>query len=139
MLPSPDSDQITFPNQLPLRKFPKNMKKLGFLGLLALVACQNNPQEESANGESRNFPIYQQIETEVNSTVVYGVLVQDSSAERSNRAYEVTFKLGDKVWLDTLILELPGKEMVQGELIFGEAVVDDMGGANFEVKSIEIE
>lgn len=115
------------------------MKKLGFLGLLAVVACQNNPQEESANGESRNFPIYQQIETEVNSTVVYGVLVQDSSAERSNRAYEVTFKLGEKVWLDTLILELPGKEMVQGELIFGEAVVDDMGGANFEVKSIEIE
>lgn len=113
------------------------MKKLGFLAALALVACQNNPQADDANGSS--FPIYQQVETEINANVVYGVVIQDSSAERSNRGYEVTFKLGDKVWIDTLILELPGKERVQGELIFAEAIVDDMGGANFEVKSIEIE
>lgn len=125
-------------NALPLWKFQKDMRKLAFLGLLALVACQSNPKnEESTNGPA--YPIYEQIETEVGGNVVYGVIVKDSSAERAARAYEVSFKLQDRVWIDTLFLELPGKEVIQGEMIFGEAVVNDMGGASFDARSVVIE
>jgi cytochrome c-type biogenesis protein CcmE len=115
------------------------MKKLGFLGLLALVACQNNPEAETTSSNSIEYPIYEQVEVEVGGNVVYGVIVRDSSAERSNRGYEVTFKLQDRVWIDTVFLELPPKQMVQGEMIFAEAVVNDMGGASYEVKRLEIE
>jgi len=123
---------------LPLMKIPINMKRLGLLAAIALIGCQNT--SDSANTENGAvYPIYEQIEMPLGNQVVYGVVIKDSSAESTVKAYQVNFKVQEKVWLDTLLLELPAKQMVQGEVIFGDAVVNDMGGASFEVKEIEID
>lgn len=115
------------------------MKKLLFLGLFGLIACQNNSESESTAKQVQEYPIYEQSEVELNNKVVYAVVVRDSSTSPESRAYKISFKLEDRVWYDTLIMDLPGKRMVQGEAIFSDAEVNDMGGANFEVEPIEIQ
>jgi hypothetical protein len=46
--------------------------------------------------------------------------------------------LNEKVWFDTLYLDLSANQEVQGEIIFSEAIVDDMGGAKFEVNTFQL-
>jgi len=111
------------------------MKKAIILALVALSACQSNPQEESAEKGGLKTEL---IELELGDQVVYGVIIKDSSAVMDQKAYAVKFTLNEKVWYDTLYLELNAKQAVQGEVIFSEAVVNDMGGASFEVNPFEI-
>ncbi|MGB0979762.1 MAG: hypothetical protein ACPGVV_10225 [Croceimicrobium sp.] len=115
------------------------MKKLWMLGLLALFACQSNSEsEDSSTAKAKEYPQYEQSELELNGKRVYAVIVRDSSDERESRGYKVAFKMQDRVWYDTLVLELSGKRMVQGEVIFSDAVINDAAEANFEVESFEI-
>ena len=76
---------------------------------------------------------------ELNDQVVYGVIVQDSAGAKINRGYAITFKLRDKVWYDTVFLEMSTGEAAQSESVFAEAVVDDMGGAQFEVTTFDVQ
>ncbi|WP_421754252.1 hypothetical protein [Croceimicrobium sp.] len=117
------------------------MKKLGLLGLLALVACQNNSEnsDSEASANTKSYPSYEQMEVELNDQVVYGVIVKDSAGAKLNRGYAITFKLRDKVWYDTVFLEMSTGEVAQSESVFAEAIVDDMGGAQFEVTTFEVQ
>lgn len=117
----------------------EKMKKIYLLGLLAVAACQSNSSSESSDqNNGSKYPQFEQTELELNGNVVYGVVIRDSSASEESRSYQVTFKLQDKVWYDTIIMDLPGSSVVQGESIFTEAVVNDMGGAQFEVTEIDL-
>ena len=111
------------------------MKKLWTLGLLALFACQSKSSETGAT----SYPQSEIVELEFNNNVVYGVVLRDSTEKAEQHAYKISLKLNDRVWFDTLILDLPGQQMVQGESIFAEAVVDDMGGSEFEIELIELD
>lgn len=119
----------------------ENMKKLGLLGLLALVACQNNSEssESEATANTKSYPSYEQMEVELNDQVVYGVIVKDSAGAKISRGYSITFKLRDKVWYDTVYLEMSTGEVAQSESVFAEAIVDDMGGAQFEVTTFDVQ
>ena len=111
------------------------MKKIILLALVALAACQSNPSEESAELAGLNTEL---IEMPLGDNVVYAVIVKDSSAVNEQKGYSVKFMLEDKVWYDTIYMELSANKAVQGEVIFSEAVVNDMGGASFEVNPFEI-
>lgn len=112
------------------------MKKLYLLGLLGLFACQNN----GADSEAANaYPKSEITEVEVNNKVVYAVSISDSVAKADQHAYRVSLKLNDRVWYDTLILDLPAKQVVQGESIFTEAEVNDMGGSEFEIELLDLD
>jgi hypothetical protein len=111
------------------------MKKLIFLGLLALAACQSNPQEESTKNPGLESEL---IEFELGAHVVYGVVIKDFSEEADQIGYAIKLNLNEKVWFDTLFLDLSAKLAVQGEVIFSEAIVDDMGGASFEVNTFDL-
>lgn len=114
------------------------MRKYFLLGLLALAAC-NNSEPGAGNENAQSYPQQEIVELEFKDKVVYGVAVIDSSGVTTNRAYVIKLSLGDRVWQDTLVLELTRKQKVQGEVIFTEAVVDDMGGASVEVLPFEID
>ncbi len=114
------------------------MKKFGLGALLILGACAGNTEEQAKNASSKVYPQQEIMEVEMNGTVVYGVAVRDSSSQATSRGYEVSLKLGGQVWIDTLYLELNEKEMVQGEIIFGDAAVNDMGGATVELRRFDI-
>ncbi len=101
--------------------------------LLGLFGCQNDIQEVNP------YPTSELTEVELNGNRVYVVALSDSSAKRELRSYQISLKLQDRVWYDTLYLELPGKEVIPGEVIFTEAVVNDMGGAEFEVVRVEVD
>jgi hypothetical protein len=111
------------------------MKKMILLGLLALAACQSNPQEEKTSKPSLETEL---IELELGDNVVYGVIIKDFSEEADQRGYAVKFSLNEKVWFDTLFLDLSAKQAIQGEVIFSEAIVNDMGGADFEVNVFDL-
>jgi len=122
-----------------VENYQEKMKKIYLLGLLAFAACQSNSSSENANeNNGAKYPQFEQTELELNGKVVYGVVIRDSSASTENRSYKVTFKLQDRVWYDTIIMDLPGSSVVQAESIFSEAVVNDMGGAQFEVTEIDL-
>lgn len=110
------------------------MKRLSLLALLGLAACAN-PQDSSNEAK---YPSHEIIEMEMNGKVVYGVLVKDSTNTTGVKGYELTLSLGDKAWQDTLILELTRNEAIQGEVIFSDAIVDDMGGASVEMSRFDI-
>lgn len=112
------------------------MKKLYLLGLLGLFACQNNTSDSEG---ASSYPQSEITEVEVNNKVVYAILVRDSVAKADQHAYRVSLKLNDRVWYDTLILDLPAKQMVQGEAIFTEAEVNDMGGSEFEIELLDLD
>lgn len=111
------------------------MKKAIILALVALAACQSNPKEDGTEKASLQSEL---IELELGDQVVYGVIIKDSSAVNDQKGYAVKFMLSEKVWYDTLYLELTAKQAVQGEVIFSEAIVNDMGGASFEVNPFEL-
>lgn len=111
------------------------MKKTILLGLLALAACQSNPSEAEESAASIKSEL---IEFELGADVVYGVIVKDQSAEATQKGYSVKLSLAEKVWYDTLYLELAANKEVQGEVIFSEAIVNDMGNATFEVSTFDI-
>lgn len=113
------------------------MKKVWLGALVLLGACAGNT-EEANRANTKSYPQQKIMEVEMNGQVVYGVTVQDSSSQATSRGYEISLKLGDKVWIDTLYLELAEKEMIQGEIIFGDAPVDDMGGATVEMRRFDI-
>lgn len=116
------------------------MKRLSFLAILALAACANpGDAEEGSTSNGRSYPQQEIFETEVNGAVVYGVSVRDSAGYSTGRGYEITLKLGERAWKDTLIMELTRKEMIQGEIIFGDAQVDDMGGATVEMRRFDLQ
>ena len=105
------------------------------LALVALAACQSSPKEENAENAGLQTELS---EIEVGGNVVYAVIIKDSSAVADQKGYAVKFILNEKVWYDTLYLELSAKQSVEGEVIFSEAIVDDMGGASFEVNPFEL-
>tara|TARA_R110002050_G_scaffold110013_2_gene221908 strand:- start:17026 stop:17364 length:339 start_codon:yes stop_codon:yes gene_type:complete len=111
------------------------MKKTIILALIALAACQSNPQEEKAEEIGLKSELK---EFELGQNVVYAAVVKDFSEEDDQKGYSVKLTLNEKVWFDTLYLELSANQEVQGEVIFSEAIVDDMGGAKIEVNTFEI-
>jgi hypothetical protein len=111
------------------------MKKTIVLALIALAACQSNPQEEKAEQAGLKSEL---IEFELGQNVVYGVMVKDFSEVADQKGYSVKLTLNEKVWFDTLYLDLSANQEVQGEIIFSEAIVDDMGGAKFEVNTFQL-
>lgn len=114
------------------------MKKFWLGALVILGACAGNGEEGNNTSSRKVYPQQDIVEVEMNGTVVYGVTVRDSSGENTSRGYEITLKLNNQVWIDTLYLELNNKEMVQGEIIFGDAAVNDMGGATVEMRRFDI-
>ncbi len=111
------------------------MKKTIILALIALAACQSNPKEEKAEQAGLKSEL---IEFELGQNVVYGVMVKDFSEVADQKGYSVKLTLNEKVWFDTLYLDLSANQEVQGEVIFSEAIVDDMGGAKFEVNTFQL-
>tara|TARA_R110001592_G_scaffold363155_1_gene680758 strand:+ start:33746 stop:34114 length:369 start_codon:yes stop_codon:yes gene_type:complete len=111
------------------------MKKTIVLALIALAACQSNSQEEKAEQAGLKSEL---IEFELGQNVVYGVMVKDFSEVADQKGYSVKLTLNEKVWFDTLYLDLSANQEVQGEVIFSEAIVDDMGGAKFEVNTFQL-
>jgi hypothetical protein len=78
------------------------------------------------------------IEFELGADVVYAVVIKDFSEEADQKGYAIKLNLNEKVWFDTLFLDLSAKQAVQSEVIFSEAIVDDMGGASFEVNTFDL-
>jgi hypothetical protein len=118
------------------------MKKIASLLLLGLfMACNPSPNDGDDQNEKTEakFPTQELIEFELNNKVVYGVLIKDYSDKAANRAYELQLNVADQVWIDSLFLDLPGGDTVQGEVIFMEAEVNDMGGATTQLKTLSIE
>jgi hypothetical protein len=111
------------------------MKKIWILGLLVTSACTNSPKEDV---KMDTYPKAEIFEMELGENVVYGVMVKDSTGEYGSKVFQVSFKLNDKVWYDTLILETSPATVIQGESVFADAVVNDMGGASFEINEIEL-
>ncbi len=117
------------------------MKNLYFALVLLFVACNNAPEEMQTISEpivAHQYPQQAVIEVEYNGKVVYGVAITDSSGAAVNRAYAVSLELGDRIWKDTLILEIGAQQKLQGEVVFTEAVIDDMLTASVEVRPFEI-
>lgn len=113
------------------------MKKFKLFCALAILAtaCQNEPDEKSQ--KTWDGPQYHLEEIEVNRNVVYAVIIKDVSEKHTARGYSVQLKLGDKVWVDTLHLDLPEGDTVQSEIIFADAIIDDNGAASLSVSTFE--
>jgi len=102
---------------------------------MVLAACQSNPSEDKAEQASLQAKL---IEFELGKNVVYAVIINDLSEVADQKGYSVKLTLNEKVWFDTLYLDLSANQEIQGEVIFSEAIVDDMGGAKFEVNTFEL-
>lgn len=110
------------------------MNKLS-LGLLALslYACQN---QQAA--EEKTALHYELSEMELGPQRVYVALITDFSAENAECGYAVSLRQGEKVWLDTLYLDLPAGDTVASEVIFAEAPVQDQMPAHLTVDRFEL-
>lgn len=94
-----------------------NMRKR-FLLPLALLAfsCQN----DGATSSSDNLISAETFTTQIGKDV-YGVRLKVASEKKLYLGYEVSLYLEDKVWIDTLYLDIPPGDTVESELIFTQA------------------
>lgn len=107
------------------------MKK--FLGLLlVLAACQPN-----SNNEEAGFPKSELIEQDLGYATVYGVKILDSSPEYAAKGYSVQLSIDEKVWFDTLYVELYPGDTLTSTSIFAEALVKENTKPEFRIESFD--
>ncbi len=108
---------------------------VGFL-MVALFGCQR----ESASKEENQFLVSKEIfTTRVGASEVYGVQFKTTADEQVLKGFAVQLSQNDKVWADTLLLDLAPNDTVENELIFSEAVVGDDDFTELRIETFDIE
>lgn len=71
---------------------------------------------------------------------VYGVHLYLYSPEnkRENKGYQINLYQDDKVWIDTLYAELNPGDTLEGEIIFGKALVKKGSSVSFKTQAFDI-
>jgi hypothetical protein len=64
----------------------------------------------------------------------YGVQLRLTADEKSLAGYIIQLKVGSKVWLDTLKLEVPAGDTLETEVVFSESEVNESDVVELTVK-----
>lgn len=126
------------------------MKKsiIALLGATLMIsACNSNTPEGSAEEgaeekvsyNAADYPKSDIVETPLGEQVLYGVTFEDYAEEYEVRGYEVRLELGGQEYIDTAFLELSPAGPTGGEVIFAEAVVNDMGDVKHSLSTFRVD
>lgn len=98
--------------------------------LLLVTSCEPNLETEpdSMLVASEVFT------SRIGDKAVYGVALRLFADQKSYVQYQVELKVNERVWLDTLKIEIPGRDTLESELIFSGSEVgeDDLVELNIK-------
>jgi hypothetical protein len=108
-----------------------------FLLLLLLVTSCTTDQQSL--DEDKMLVSSEVFTTQIGSREAYGVQFRLTSEKQRFAQYSIQLKVGAKVWLDTLNLEIPAGDTLETEVIFSESEVLESDLVELTIKGTPIE
>lgn len=107
-----------------------------FLLLALLVTSCTGTDDEAA--QDKMLVSSEVFTTPIGSRDAYGVQLRLTADKKSFAEYSIQLKIGSKVWLDTLKLEIPAGDTLETEIIFSESEVKESDLVELNIKGTPI-